>query len=157
MDEIHPQGLLATGQGHPVPPLLIERMGHNIACGPDAEWERDMYESPIFPNGPAAYFSTFPYAAMHDRLQAENIPVCYNFSAGQNQCNCITYSALHLAATRYPELTAGFIHLPMIADGSTPGMFTPAQTADALRICLEEYAKEITKPVRTLDEYRLSP
>lgn len=156
IEEVRPWGLLATGQGYPVPPLLIERMGHNIACGPDADFGVDMYEHPIFPNGPAAYFSTFPYRAMHDRLQKENIPVKYSFSAGQNQCNCITYTALHLAATKYPALTAGFIHVPMIADGSQEGMMTSEETARALKFCLEEYAKEVDKPVRELDEYRRS-
>jgi len=156
LNEIHPQGLLSVGQGYPVPPLLIERMGHNIACGPDAEFERDMYEQPIFQNGPAAYFSTFPYKEMHDRLQNEGVPVKYSFSAGQNQCNCITYSGLHFAATRFPELTAGFIHVPMIADGSQEGMMTSEETARALTFCLEEYAKVLNKPVRTLDKYRMS-
>lgn len=156
LNEVRPSGLLATGEGHPVPPLLIERMGHNIACGPDDVFEMDMYEHPIFSNGPAAYFSTFPYAAMHDRLQKENIPVKYSFSAGQNQCNCVTYAALHLAAVKCPGLTAGFIHVPMIADGSQENMMTSEETARALLFCLEEYAKEVNRPVRSLDEYRKS-
>lgn len=156
LDEVQPWGLLATGQGYPNPPLLLERMGHNIACGPDAEFEIDMREHPIFLNAPAAYFTTFPYAAMHDRLKKEKIPVRYSFSAGQNQCNCITYTGLHLAATKYPHMTAGFIHVPMIPDGSQENMMPTEETARALLCCLEEYAKAINLPVRSLDEYRES-
>mgnify|MGYP004700569565 CR=1 FL=1 len=154
MEETQPWGVLATGQGYPLPPLQIERLGKNISSGPDAEWEIDMHEVPIFQNGPAAYFSTFPYAAMHGRLKEENILVKYSFDAGPNQCNCVTYSALHFAATKYPHVTAGFIHVPMLPDGTNEAMWSPEQTSHALLLCLEEYAKELNKPVRTLDEYR---
>ena len=44
----------------------------------------------------------------------------------------------------------------MIADGSQEGMMTSEETARALKFCLEEYAKEVDKPVRELDEYRRS-
>lgn len=153
IEEVHPWGLLATGQGYPTPPLLLERMGHNIACGPDGDFEVDMRDHPIFPNGPAAYFTTYPYAAMHDRLKKEGIPVKYSFSAGQYHCNCATYTALHLAATKYPHMTAGFIHVPMIPDGSQENMMSSEETARALLFCLEEYAKALKLPVRTTDEY----
>ena len=156
IEELKPQGVLATGQGYPVPPLLLERMGHNVANGPDGDFERDIHESPIYHGGPAAYFSTFPYAAMHARLKQEGVPVRYSFCAGQNQCNCVTYAALHLAATHYPGMTAGFIHLPMIADGSKEGMMTVEELAHGIRLCAEEYAKTLNRPVRTLDEYRES-
>ena len=156
IEEVHPWGMLATGQGYPTPPLLLERMGHNIACGPDADFEVDMREHPIFPNGPAAYFATYPYAAMHDRLKQEGIPVRYSFSAGQNQCNCVTYAALHFAATKYPRMTAGFIHVPMVPDGSQENMMPTEEVARALLYCLEEYAKTLNLPVRSLEEYRES-
>lgn len=156
MEETRPDAVLATGQGYPNPPLLLERVGVNISCGPDGGFERDMREHPIFPNGPAAYFSTFPYAAIHQRLKQEKVPVQYSFSAGQNQCNCVLYSALHFAALQYPGTTAGFIHVPMLSGDSNPKGLSAAQTAQALEFALEEVARQLTLPVRSLDEYRES-
>lgn len=153
IEEVRSVGVLATGQGYPVPPLLLERMGHNISCGPDADFEMDLRDNPIFPGGPAGYFSTNPFAAMHERLKKENIPVRYSFSAGQNQCNCVLYTALHLAAHKYPAMTAGFIHVPMIPDGSHENMMSTEEASRALLYCLEEYARSVNIPVRTLDEY----
>lgn len=154
MNELHPNVVLGTGMGYPWPPVLIERLGVNLACGPSGDMSVDMREHPIFPNGPAAYFGTFPYEAIHRRLKEEKIPVRYSFSAGQNQCNCILYSSLHLAATKYPGTTAGFIHIPMFADGSMENMLPEKDSARAILCALEETARLLTRPVRTLDEYR---
>ncbi|MCJ7837504.1 hypothetical protein MUB23_19190 [Cuneatibacter sp. NSJ-177] len=154
--ETKPDVWLGTGQGYPVPPLLIERVGLNLASGPDGDFEVDLREQPIFAGGPAAYFSSFPYEAVHQRLKKEGIPVRYSFSAGQNQCNCVLYAALHFAATRYPGLQAGFLHLPMVPDGTRENTMTPQECARALVFCLEEIGRTLTLPVRSLDEYRES-
>lgn len=155
IEEFRPRMVLSVGQGYPIPPVLIERIGINLCSGPDNTGEIDLYEEPIFPQGPAAYFSTFPYQAMHDRLQAEGIPVRYHFEAGQNQCNCVLYSALHLAATHYSGMTAGFIHVPMLPDSEKgiQGM-NLEHTARAILCCVEEAAKALRRPVRTLEQYR---
>ena len=155
MAETRPNMVLGTGMGYPRPPILIERLGVNLACGPSGDMQTDMREHPIFAHAPAAYFSTFPYDAMHRRLKEEGIPVRYSFSAGQNQCNCVLYASLHLAAVKYPGTTAGFIHIPVIGDGSENTM-TLEQSTRAILCCLDESARILTRPVRTLDEYRES-
>lgn len=152
--ETRPRGVLSVGEAGTLPPVRIERMGHNIARGPDGDFQSDLYDRPIFANGPAAYFTTFPYAAMANRLRQENVSVSYSFSAGQYLCNCVTYTALHLAAVRYPFMTAGFVHLPMLPGSGQEGGMTAEQSARALALCLEEYARELSAPVRSLEEYR---
>ena len=127
----------------------------NICSGPDNTHEIDMHEKPVFHNGPAAYFATYPYQAMHSRLKQEGIPVRYSFNAGQNQCNCILYSALHFAAQFLPGTVAGFLHVPMLPDEGVEGM-TLEQSARAVRCCAEEIAKFLRPPMRTREEYRES-
>lgn len=158
MDELRPRAVLGVGQGYPAPPILIERIGMNICNGPDNSHEVDLRDEPLFFGGPAAYFTTTPYAAMHKRLKEEGIPVRYNFNAGQNQCNGLLYSALHLAATKYQGVRAGFIHVPMLPEQSTPERpvegYPLEKTARAIRLCVEEICRAVTYSVRTLDQYR---
>lgn len=155
LEQYHPRAVIAFGQGYPALPILIERVGVNLCSGPDNSGVVDMHEEPLYPNGPAAYFSTFPYAAIHARLKQENIPVRYSYSAGINQCNCILYSALHFAATRFPNMTAGFIHLPMLPDAEKNITGVPLETtAHAVYCSVAETAKSVNLPVRTLDDYR---
>lgn len=152
LEEFRPRMVISVGQGYPKPPILLERIGMNICNGPDNTDSIDLLDEPIFAGAPAAYFATYPYAAMHRRLKDEGIPVCYNFNAGQNQCNCVLYSALHFAATKYPGLTAGFIHVPMLPDKKHPDSMPLETTAKALYLCVEEAAKSLIHPVRTLEQ-----
>lgn len=151
--EVRPRTLIAFGQGYPWPPVLIERVGINLCSGPDNSEDQDMREIPLYYNGPAAYFSTFPFREIHDRLQAEGIPAVYSYSAGVNQCNCTLYSALHLAATRFQGMTAGFIHLPTLPYKDHKGM--SAEDLKKTALCaVEETAKLLSRPRRPMDEYR---
>ncbi|MDY3070923.1 MAG: hypothetical protein SOX31_05430 [Eubacteriales bacterium] len=153
IETLHPRMVIMVGQGHSAPPIRLERLGVNMCFGSDNSDENDFRFEPIFPNGPAAYFSTFPYEPMHRRLKEEGIPVRYSFSAGQYLCNCMLYTALHFAATRFPHMQAGFIHVPMLPEDNIEGM--PIEvTAKAIRCCVEEAAKSISLPVRTPAERR---
>ena len=153
--EFTPRAVISAGQGYPAPPVLIERLGMNICTGMDNTWQFDMYDEPIYYGGPAAYFSTYPYKAIHDRMKAEGIPARYNFNAGQNQCNCILYTALHLAATQFPGMVAGFLHVPMLPDEEKGIQGMPIEdTARALLLAVEETARFLHPKVRTIEEYR---
>lgn len=97
---------------------------------------------PVVSGGPAAYFSTVPIHAMAARMNAEGIAAAVSYSAGTFCCNEVLYAALHLAATRYPGMRAGFIHVPFApeqAEGAgkdVPSM--PIETmARALSIALQ--------------------
>ncbi len=154
LEEIRPWAVLATGQGNLLPPIEIERVGINLSNGIDVDDSVDRRYEPIFYHAPAAYFSTLPCEAMHDRLRREQIPVKYSFDAGRFHCNCVLYSALHLAATRFPGMMAGFVHVPMIPDGSRDGMMPTKEVARALTCCLEEIAKVLNRPLRSQEEIK---
>ncbi len=145
LDRLHPAALLAVGQAGPEPELRIERLGINLACGTDSAGVTRS-ETPLVPQGPAAYFSTFPWASMLRRLTAEGIPARCSFHAGTYLCNCILYLALHLAAARFPRLQAGFLHVPSLPEEGPYGLFSPERTAYALSVCLEEIAGSLLSP-----------
>ena len=63
-------------------------------------------------DGPAAYFSTLPVTKMVQNVKAHDLPCEISYSAGTYVCNSIMYRVLHLAAKEYPEMKAGFIHVP---------------------------------------------
>jgi pyroglutamyl-peptidase len=91
---------------------------------------------PILPNTPDALFSSLPLAAMQARLQQAQIPFEVSLSAGAFLCNQVFY----LARALYPELAAGFIHLPSDERLALqrPEPFLPLEyQVRAVRCCLE--------------------
>lgn len=62
--------------------------------------------------GPVAYFSTLPVTKMVQNVKAHDLPCEISYSAGTYVCNSIMYRVLHLASKEYPNMKAGFIHVP---------------------------------------------
>src|SRR4029077_15100049 len=65
----------------------------------------------IVVDGPDAYFSRLPLAAIVRVLKHRNIPIGLSLSAGVYVCNTVMYAGLH-ALRRPRNVPAGFIHLP---------------------------------------------
>lgn len=55
-----------------------------------------------------------------------------------------------------PDQVGGCRIEKRLADGSREGMWTAEKSGKALLYCLEEFAKTLIRPVRTLEEYRES-
>lgn len=93
--------------------VTIERVAINLADAgiPDNAGEAPV-DTPLQPDGPAAYFATIPVKALVRHIREGGIPCHLSYSAGTYVCNCLFYRVLHLAATKYPFLRAGFIHVP---------------------------------------------
>jgi pyroglutamyl-peptidase len=62
----------------------------------------------ILSDAPDALFSSLPLKQMQDQLRQLGMPFEVSLSAGTYLCN----QAFFLARSLYPELPAGFIHLP---------------------------------------------
>lgn len=118
--EYRPDVVLLTGQAGGSDAVRIERVGINLCEGriPDNAGIKLVGE-PIDPEGPAAYFSTFPFRAMLARAEETGVPVRFSYSAGTYLCNHVLYGALRMAELRYPGMRAGFIHVPYL-----PGQVT---------------------------------
>ena len=108
----NPDVVLNIGQAGGRACVTIERVGINLAEAriPDNAGEQPM-DQPLQPDGPAAYF-TLPIKAMVKNVRDHGIPCHISYTAGTYVCNCVMYNVLHLAATKYPHIRAGFIHVP---------------------------------------------
>ena len=112
-----PDAVLCVGQAGGRAHIAVERVGINLidARIPDNAGAQPV-DTPIQPDGPAAYFSTLPVKAITQRIQSHGIPCQLSYSAGTYVCNCILYQVLHMAALRYPHIRAGFIHIPFSSE-----------------------------------------
>lgn len=143
IDEFRPDCVLCTGQAGGRAKVSIERVAINLceASIPD-EAGVLLKDTPIVPDGKNAYFSTYPHQKMLEKLQAAEIPAAYSFSAGAYICNHVMYTALETAQQRYPQMQAGFIHLP----------FLPEQTQDMPSMPLEMQTRALEQIVQAIAE-----
>jgi pyroglutamyl-peptidase len=114
---LRPDILLCVGQAGGRTELSIERVAINVddARIPDNAGVSPI-DQPIVPGGPPAYFTNLPLKAMVQGMQAAGIPAKVSNTAGTFVCNHVFYGAMHLVATEFPEMRAGFIHIPYLPE-----------------------------------------
>ncbi|HVP23922.1 MAG TPA: pyroglutamyl-peptidase I [Conexivisphaerales archaeon] len=108
-----PDVVISTGLWAGRTDVTVERVALNVmhARIPD----NDGYEpkdSPVVRGGPAAYLSTFPYAAILEDIREAGVPATLSYSAGTFICNALLYHVLHQSKTKGVPLVAGFLHVP---------------------------------------------
>ncbi len=110
-----PDIVLNIGQAGGRSALTVERIAINQddASIPDNMGQQPI-DQPIQVEGPSAYFSTLPIKAMVQKIVEAGLPAHVSNSAGTFVCNHIMYQTLHLAATEFPQIKAGFIHIPFL-------------------------------------------
>lgn len=111
--------------------ISIERVAINLADAriPDNAGKQPRHQT-LLKQGPAAYFSTLPVVALHDALQAAEIPVEYSLSAGSFVCNAVMYRALHVLSELASDARAGFIHLPYLPEQAVKHRYAPSMALD---------------------------
>jgi pyroglutamyl-peptidase len=129
LEEHQPEAVLCFGLAAGRPQISLERVAINLMDYrlPDNAGTT-VQDTPIDPEGPAAYFSTLPLRAMLAALRAADIPAALSLSAGAYLCNQVFYTLMHTLAARGQSIPAGFIHLPALpeqaaqTDKATPSM-----------------------------------
>ena len=115
--EFSPNIVICVGQAGGRSKITPERIAINID---DARIPDNIGNSPIDEtirkDGENAYFSTLPIKAIVDELNKNNIPSAISNTAGTFVCNHIMYESLYLTSTKYPNIKAGFIHIPYIEE-----------------------------------------
>jgi pyroglutamyl-peptidase len=131
-----PDAVLSIGQAGGRFDITVERVAINIADGriPDNEGYQPI-DKPIREEGENAYFATLPVKAMVERIRSKGVPASVSYSAGSYVCNYIMYCVLHMAATEFPGLRAGFIHVPFMPSQAI-GKTTPTPTMSVANIAL---------------------
>ena len=112
-----PDIVINVGQAGGRSCVTIERVAVNLAEAriPDNAGEQPMDE-PLQADGEPAYYATIPVKAMVQNVRDHKIPCHISYTAGTYVCNCVMYNVLYMAAKRYPNIRAGFIHVPFAAE-----------------------------------------
>lgn len=141
--EHNPDVVIDVGQAGGRACVTVEKVGINLADAriPDNAGEQPADE-PLQADGPAAYFATIPVNAMVQNVREHGLPCHVSFTAGTYVCNCVMYHVLHLCATKYPNIRAGFIHVPFaceqVVDKASTMASMPLETiAKSLEYCIE--------------------
>ena len=110
-----PDGVLCLGEAAQRPVISIERIAINLLDYriPDNAGHQ-VFNEPVVPDGPAAYFATIPVRKIHQVLLETGIPAELSLSAGTYLCNQVMYRLLHFINTNRLSIQAGFIHLPAL-------------------------------------------
>jgi pyroglutamyl-peptidase len=113
--EFEPDAVLCLGQAGGRAAMTLERVAINVndATIPDNAGAQPVDE-PVVPDGPVAYFSTFPNKAIVSALREAGIPAAISNSAGTYVCNQILYAVLHFIAENSLPAKAGFMHAPYL-------------------------------------------
>lgn len=83
-------------------------------------------------NGENAYFTELPIKAMVDFMKKENIPASISNTAGTFVCNHIMYQTLYLTQTEFPEIKAGFMHIPFLPEQVIDRPNMPSMALDTI-------------------------
>ena len=111
-----PDIVINVGQAGGRSCVTIEQVAVNLAEAriPDNDGEQPSDE-PVQKDGAPAYYATIPVKAIVKNIRDHGIPCHISYTAGTYVCNCIMYNVLHMAATKYTNIRAGFIHVPFAA------------------------------------------
>lgn len=82
----------------------------------------------IHDDGDNAYFTQLPVKAMARAIRAAGLPSAVSTTAGTYVCNHIMYQVQYMRAKEFPQLKAGFIHIPFLPDQVTTRPNTPAMS-----------------------------
>lgn len=145
----NPDVVISIGQAGGRFGITPERVAINVddARIPDNETNQPI-DLPIFEDGDAAYFSTLPIKAMVKEMRENGIPSSVSNTAGTFVCNHVMYGVLYMTSNRYPNIKAGFIHVPyipsqVVTKPNQPSMSTEDITK-GLELCIKAIVNNST-------------
>ncbi|BBK33641.1 pyroglutamyl-peptidase [Stella humosa] len=142
IDEIRPAAVVCFGLARGRDAINLERFAVNIDDTATADnagaYRRGI---PIDPDGPAAYRSTLPLAAMEAALADAGLPVRQSNHAGGFLCNHFFYVARHRLTAIGSTIPAGFVHLPPLPPEA--GALAAEAQCRAARIIIQTLASAI--------------
>ena len=114
IQEHQPDIVINVGQAGGRSCVTIEKVAINLADAriPDNAGEQPVDEV-LQEDGD---FATIPVKAIVQNVRDHGIPCHVSYTAGTYVCNCVMYNVLYMAAKKYPNIRAGFIHVPFAAE-----------------------------------------
>ena len=122
IDSLQPILVISIGLEAKADGIRIERLGLNLQRDPYGSWEERCLHR-IHHNGPFLYVSSLPaWFIVHD-LRDAGIPARQSVFAGAYACNAVLYQVLNHIKTNQYDITAGFLHVPLLtSQDSKKGM-----------------------------------
>ena len=151
-----PDVVLSVGLAGGRNAVSVERIAVNLADAriPDNKGNQPVDEI-LSADGDPAYFATIPIKRIAAAIREAGIPAEVSNSAGLFVCNSVMYAALHAAKREYPQMQAGFVHLPYLPSqaaalpAGTP-FLSIADDIRAIRIAVETIASRTIRKNRCL-------
>lgn len=137
-----PDMILSVGQAGGRPDITVEKVGINLNDGRIAD--NDGYQpidTPIFEDGPAAYWSLLPVKAMVENIKKAGVPASVSYTAGTYVCNHVLYGVRYICEHKYPGKKSGFIHIP----------FLPSQCLDKKGMCSMSLENIVTALIASIE------
>ena len=159
LQEYHPDVVISLGQAGNRPEICVERVAVNLDCARSSDGLREVADNagarpvdvPIAADGETAYFSTLPVWDLVSAIKEQGVAGAVSYSAGTYVCNHVMYTVLYEAARQYPDMKAGFIHVPFLPEqmeGRSSGyamelddMIKGIQAVLEKLQCMEEHCK----------------
>lgn len=122
-----PDYVLDVGQAGGRYGLTPERVAININDGriPDNEGYQPLGE-PIHKDGDTAYFTQLPIKAEVKAIREVGLPAGVSNTAGTYVCNHVFYQVQYMRAKEFPNIKAGFIHIPFLPEQVVERKNTPS-------------------------------
>lgn len=117
IEKYNPDVVVNVGQAGGRSCVTIEKVAINLAEAriPDNDGEQPMNE-PVQADGKNAYFSLLPVNAIVENVRAHGLPCHVSYTAGTYVCNYVMYNVLYMVEKKYPNMRAGFIHVPFATE-----------------------------------------
>ena len=143
-----PDVVLCIGQAGGRASLTPERVAINQddARIPDNQGNQPI-DTAIRLDGEAAYFSTLPIKAMVQAINEVGLPATVSNTAGTFVCNHLMYQALYLADKKFPNMRAGFMHIPYMIEQ----VVNKPNTAS---MCLRDIVRGIEAAIGAIVDYK---
>lgn len=119
-----PDIVISIGQAGNRPEISVERVAVNLdncrssnglKITPDNAGDAPVDQA-IVEGAPQAYFSNLPIWEFVKAIQEVGVEAAVSYTAGTYVCNHVMYIVLHEVATNYPDMKAGFIHVPFLPE-----------------------------------------
>ena len=122
--EHKPDVVLSLGQAGSRPEISVERVAINLNNVRSSNGKTELADNagerpvdkPITVDGAPAYFTTLPDWEMIAAIQNAGVAGAVSYTAGTYVCNHVMYTSLYEADKNYPNMKAGFIHVPFLPE-----------------------------------------
>lgn len=143
-----PDVVINVGQAGGRSCLTVERTAVNLAEAGIADNDGNKPQGEkLKEDGETAYFTGLPVDAILQNVRTNGLPCHVSYTAGTYVCNSVMYQVLYLVANEFPDIKAGFLHVPYACEqvvdkaNGTPSMSITDITR-SLEYAIEAIVKE---------------